>query len=323
LKMAVDSQEKAATEPASAFGQTRSAVVESLTGYLLVGGAAGMWGTIGVFFTVLHNNYGLSALAIGFLRASIAAFIVVAALAIFRPALLRTSRRALLLYVGFGFFGIGLFYLFNTAAVILTNVATAAVLLYTAPAFVTLFAWRRWHEAITGRKILALALAFLGCALVAKAYNPVQLQLNLVGVVIGSMAGLAYACFTLFAKSTSREPPWTSVAYSLVFGALFLLPLQFIQVPGLSGEGVGNLFQNGAAWLTMLGLCVGPTLGSYALYNAAMSRVPASNASLVATIEPVVATLAGFFILGQLLEPLQVFGAVLIVGAAVSLTVRA
>lgn len=291
-------------------------------GYLLVLGAASMWGTIGIFFTVLHDYFRLSALAIGFLRASLAALMIVAGLAIFRPALLRSSPRALLVYAGFGCFGIGLFYIFNTEAVILTNVATASVLLYTAPAFVTLFARQRWGEPITGRKIIALALSLVGCALVAKAYDPEELRLDAGGVLVGVMAGLAYALFTVFAKSSSQEPPWTTVAYSLVFGALFLLPLQFIQVPGVSGEGVTALFQNPGAWIFLFGLCLGPTVGSYALYNAAMSRIPASNASLVATVEPVVASFAGFLVLGQVLEPLQILGAVMIVGAAVWLTMR-
>jgi DME family drug/metabolite transporter len=299
---------------------TKSRISGTLVGYLLVAGAAAMWGTIGIFFTLLHNYFRLSALSIGFWRASVAAAIAIAALAVFRPALLHASRRALVLYAGFGIFGIGLFYIFNTEAVILTNVATAAVLIYTGPAFVTLFAWRRWHEAITGRKILALVLAFAGCALVAKAYNPSQLQLNLAGVLLGVMAGLAYALFALFSKSSSAEPPWTTVAYSLIFGALFLLPLQFIRVPGMSGEGDGTLFQNGAAWVLLLGLCLGPTLGSYALYNAAMSRVPASNASVVATIEPVVASFLGFIVFGQVLEPLQIGGAAMVLGAAIMLT---
>ncbi len=293
---------------------------DSVVGYLLVVGAAAMWGTIGIFFTVLHNYFRLSAIAIGFLRASVAAIILVMALAIFRPGLLRTSPRALLVYVGFGCFGIGLFYIFNTEAVILTNVATASVLLYTAPAFVTLFARRRWGEPITGRKIIALACALIGCSLVARAYDLAQLQLDLGGVLVGVMAGVAYALFTVFAKSASQQPPWTTVAYSLIFGALFLLPLQFIQVPGVSGEGVAALFQNGAAWVFLLGLCLGPTIGSYALYNAAMRRIPASNASLVATIEPVVAGFAGFLVFGQMLEPLQLLGAAMIVGAAVWLT---
>jgi DME family drug/metabolite transporter len=322
MSVEIESETNRAAGAYLTINDQKSRIGDSLAGYLLVAGAATMWGTIGIFFTILHNYFGLSALAIGFMRASIAAALLVTVLAIFRPMLLRASPRALALYAGFGCFGIGLFYIFNTEAVILTNVATASVLLYTAPAFVTLFAWRRWGEAITGRKMIALALALLGCALVAKAYDPAQLQLNLAGVLVGALAGFAYALFTLFAKTASPEPPWTTVAYSLIFGALFLLPLQFIPLPGLSGEGVMALFQNRAAWIFMLGLCLGPTLGSYALYNAAMRRVPASNASLVATIEPVVASFAGFFVFGQVLEPLQIVGAVMIVGAAVLLTAR-
>jgi drug/metabolite transporter (DMT)-like permease len=196
-------------------------------------------------------------------------------------------------------------------------------LLYTAPAFVTLFAWRLWNEPITSRKIIAVALAFGGCALVAKAYDPTQLSLNFVGVLVGAAAGIAYALFTLFTKLSAGSPsPWTSVTYSLVFGALCLLPLQFVAVPEFSGEGITPLFQNPSAWIFLLGLCLGPTLGSYALYNAALRRVPASNASLVATIEPVVASVAGFVIFGQRLEPLQILGGVIIIFAAVLLSIK-
>lgn len=303
--------------PARNGGPSRS---QSLVGYLLITGAAVMWGSIGIFFTVLHNEYGLSAIAIGFIRATLAAILAFISLAIFRPSLLRTTPKALKLYAGFGVLGIGLFFLFNTEAVILTNVATASVLIYTGPAFVTLFAWKRWHEPINGLKILALFLAFFGCVLVAKAYNPSQLELNFAGVLLGALGGVAYALFALFSKSSSREPPWTTVAYSLVFGAIFLLPLQFVNFPGVTGEGPSALFHNGTAWLFMLGLCIGPTLGSYALYNAGMSRVPASNASVVSTVEPVVASFLGFFIFGQILEPLQIVGAVMVIAAAVLLT---
>lgn len=278
-----------------------------------------MWGTIGIFYTILHNDFHLSAVGIGFLRATLGAAISVTALALFRPALLRASRRALVLFAGYGVFGIGLFYIFNTEAVILTNVATAAVLIYTGPVFVTIFAWRHWHEAITGRKTIAIMLAIGGCALVAKAYNPAQLELNLAGVIFGAMAGVAYALITVFAKTASKESTWTIVAYSLVFAALFLLPLQFIPLPGMGGADVGSFFQNMRAWPFLVGLCLGPTLGSYALYNAAMSRVPASNASVVATIEPVVASFLGFLIFGQVLELPQMAGAVMIMFAALLL----
>jgi drug/metabolite transporter, DME family len=298
----------------------RGAIRNSVTGYLWVIGAAVMWGTLGIFFTVLHDQYHLSSLAISFSRAGLSALLLVLVLATRKPTLLRVSLRTLLLYAGFGLFGIALFYLAYIDAVLLTNVATASVLLYTAPVFVTLLARGLWREPLTQRKLFALGLAFTGALLVAKAYDLAQLQVNAVGVLVGAFAGFAYALFTIFGKSSSGQSPYTTTAYTFLFGALFLLPLQFMTLPTLSGNGLAPLIQNPAAWPWVLGLTLGPTLGSCALYNAALQRIPASNASVVATVEPMVASLAGFMAFGQVLAPLQIAGELLVLGAALSLS---
>src|SRR5262245_53995076 len=112
-----------------------------MRGYGSILGAAAMWGTIGIFFTILHFEYGMSAVSIGFLRAGLAALFLVIGLSIWKRDALRISRQLLVTYIIFGLFGIAFFYVLNTEAVILTNVATASVLLYTAPVFVTLIAW--------------------------------------------------------------------------------------------------------------------------------------------------------------------------------------
>lgn len=292
-----------------------------LAGYAYILAAASMWGTIGIFFTVLHFTYGMSALAIGFLRAGLAALFLVVGLAIRKRDALKLTRELAAIYALFGLFGIGFFYVLNTQAVILTNVATASVLLYTAPVFVTLFAWRLWHEPLTPLKIGAVIAAFIGCALVARAYDPNALQLNGIGVLVAAASGFTYALFTVFSKYLStRASAWTTVTYSLVFGTLFLLPLQFFEIPGMGAPGYAVLLHEPLAWLALLGLCLGPTLGSYALFNAGLTSTPASVASVIATIEPIVAAVAGFAIFGQLLEPLQIVGALIIILAALALT---
>src|SRR5581483_4738169 len=236
---------------------------------------------------------------------------------------LRVSRELLVTYILFGLFGVAFFYILNIEAVILTNVATASVLLYTAPVFVTLFAWRWWGEPLTARKILAVIAAFIGCALVARAYDPGALQLNGFGVLVAASAGLAYALFTVFTKYLStRASPWTTVTYSLVFGTICLLPLQWINIPGIGAPGYQVLFEQPLAWLALLGLCLGPTLGSYAFYNLGLQTVPASVASVIATIEPIVAAVGGFVFFGQTLEALQIVGAAIIIAAALSLTLQ-
>lgn len=290
-------------------------------GFIL--GAAAMWGLIGIFFSVLHFTYGMSAIDIGILRAGLAALILASVLAIWKREKLRAPRALLAPYMLFGLLGIAAFYVLNTQAVILTNVATASVLLYTAPAFVTLVAWRLWNEPLTPRKISAVLVSFLGCALVARVYDPNAMQLSAWGVLVGAAAGLTYGLFTLFSKYFStRASPWTTVLYSLIFGTLFLLPLLFIPLPGIGEPNYAALRSEPGAWVALLGLCLGPTLGSYALYNMGLRTVSASVASVIATIEPIVAALAGYLVFGQTLEGLQIVGAMLIVGAALSLTVQ-
>ncbi len=292
-----------------------------IRGYLYIVGAACMWGTIGIFFSVLHYNFGMSALTIGVLRAGLSALLIFPVLLIWKRSTLKLNRTVLTPLVLFGLIGIAGFYVLNTEAVFLTNVATASVLLYLAPAFVTLVAWRVWHEPLTRRKIGAVIASFIGCAMVARVYDPSTLQLNLWGVVVGAAAGFTYGMFTLFSKHlATRTSPWTTVMYSLVFGFIFLLPLQFVPLPSIEPPNYSALFSEPWAWVALLGLCLGPTLGSYALYNSGLQTVSASVASVIATIEPIVAGIAGFIIFGQTLEFLQIVGAGIIIASALALT---
>ncbi len=285
----------------------------STPGYILVAAAAGLWGTLGLLFRVLHDDFGISALTIAFLRAGIALTILIVVLALARPRLLRVPLRTLPFFAIYGFCGVAAFYFSYTQAVIQTTVTTAVVLLYTAPAFVTLIAWRMWGEPLGARKLTALVLAFVGCALVARAYDPSQLELNVMGLALGLAAGFTYALYTVFSKSAlERFSVWTALVYALLFGALFLAPLQ-------TRDGFAPLLHPGA-WFFLGTLALGPTLGSLALYSAGLQRVPASNASLVATIEPVVASTLAFLILGERLEWLQLAGGAMVMAGAVWLS---
>lgn len=280
-------------------------------GYLFVILAAILWGTLGLLFRTLHDGFGLSGIAIAFLRATVSFAILFTALAFTRRDLLKISRAAIPFFLAYGFVGVAAFYFTYVNAVIQTSVTTAAVLLYTAPAFVTLIAWRVWRESLNARKVVALALAFVGCAFVARAYDPNALQLNSIGIALGVGAGLTYALYTIFSKfALARFSSWTALTFALCTGAIFLAPLQ-------NWNEFAPLAQDPRVWIPILALAIGPTLGSLAFYNAGLQRVPASNASLVANIEPVVASVIAFVILGERMELLQMIGGVMVIGGAV------
>jgi drug/metabolite transporter, DME family len=288
----------------------------ALRGYVFVIVAALLWSMIGLLVRVLHDEYGLPALTIAFLRAGIAAITSLSALVLARRDQLRATRRGLGSFVVYGMIGIGAFYWLYAQAIIQTTVTMAVVLLYTAPAFVTVLAWRVWGEALDARKISALALAFGGCALVARAYDPAQLSLNIGGIVFGLGAGLTYALFTIFSKASVKQySPWTALTYQLLFGALFLAPFQ-------TPDAFTPLIQYPQTWLYLLGLAFGPTLGAIWFFTAGLRSVPASNASIIATIEPVLASVLAFVILGERLELLQMIGGGMVIGGAVWLNTK-
>jgi len=285
----------------------------SLRGYAFITIAACLWSTIGLLVRVLHDNYGLPALTLAFLRAGVAAILSFGAMLLVQRERFRITWRGLGLFVIYGCVGIGAFYWLYASAIVQTTVTLAVVLLYTAPAFVTLIAWRAWGEPLDPRKVVALVLAFGGCALVARAYDPTQLSLNIVGLILGLGAGLTYALFTIFSKVVVKHySPWTALTYELLFGALFLAPLQ-------TWNAFAPLIEYPQAWIFLLGLVCGPTLGAIWFFTAGLRTVPASNASIFATIEPVMASGLAFLLLGERLETWQVLGGVMVIGGAVSL----
>jgi DME family drug/metabolite transporter len=138
-------------------------------------------------------------------------------------------------------------------------------------------------------------------------------RLNLLGILAGLGAGLTYGLYTLFSKVAQRRyTAWTTLAYALGLGALFMLPLQS---PADLIRALSTL--PSFSWLLMLGLV--PTLGGGVAFNAALRRIPASSASIVATLEPAIATFLGWLFLDERLEVWQLMGACLILAAVVIL----
>jgi DME family drug/metabolite transporter len=283
-------------------------------GYALILIAATLWATLGIMFKALINEHGLSRITIAFFRASLPAVILLAALAFRRPNLLRLARRDVLLFLAFGLLGIAAFYISYITAIDLIGMSVAAVLLYTAPAWVAVISALFLGERMTARKFIAVALATIGCALVARVYDIHGLQLNLWGILAGLSAGLTYALYSVFNKVGVRHHDgWTVLAFGLLFGSVFLAPLQSSQ------RLLDALRQPGAvAWL--MALALGPTIGAGLAFNAGLRYVPVSSASVVATLEPVIASALAFAFLQEQLDPGQLIGGALILLAVISLT---
>ncbi len=217
---------------------------------------------------------------------------------------LRVARRDLPLFAAYGAVSVAGFMTIYLTAIERTTIATAAMLLYTAPAWVVVLARALFGESLTPMKILAVVLTFAGSVLVAGAIGTNALRLDAIGVLAGLGAGVTYGLYSIFGKiALKRYSPLTTVVYSLGFGALFLL---------LASRGLHPVDPPGGPALAYI--IVIPTVIAYLLYAAGLRRVEAGRASIVATLEPVVAAFAGTVILREPFAPVQWAGAALVLG---------
>lgn len=275
-------------------------------GYFLVLLAASLWATLGVIYKYLASSYGLPPLAVAGLRAGMGGLILLGGLLLLRPSWLRLNRPALRVVLLYGVFGIALFYATYINAILSVGVAVAAVLLYTAPAWVAVIAWRFLGERLTRTHGAALLLTLAGSALVAQVYQPGLLRLNALGILWGLLSGLTYGLWSVFNKVGVRHTnPWTLQCYGMLVGSVVLLLLQ--PLAPLAGA-----LQSPATILWLVLLALGPTVGASVAYAAGVRTVPVSVASLIATLEPVLAALLAYLLLGETLSAGQIAGGGLI-----------
>ena len=275
--------------------------------YILSG--ASLWGLIGVFVRKLP---GFAPMQIVACRAWITAAILLLFLLVTDRKLLKIRLRDCWCFVGTGIFSIVFFNYCYFSTIRLSSLSAAAILLYTAPSFVTILSLFLFHEKLTRRKMCALALAFAGCALVS-GVGQSALQIPAAGILTGLGSGLGYALYSIFAKyALERYHSITVTAYTFLFACIGTLPFAKLSAfPRLAADSPGSVW-----YLLALGLFSSAL--PYLLYTQGLKQIPAGKASIMASIEPVVATLAGIFLFhepataGGLLGVAAVFASLLV-----------
>jgi len=288
---------------------------QSKQGYTLVLTATVIWASTGVFMSYLFLHYTLAPLTLAFWRDMFTATVLILILLAVKPVLLRVNRRDLPFLLAYGLFGLACFNAIWTYSVAYNGASVSTVLIYTGPAFVALASRWLFGEPLYWNKILAIILAFSGCVLVAQVYDLGFVLSNPTGTVIGLLAGVGFAVYSLFGKAASKRlNPWTTTAYIFAFGSFFLLltrPYDQLWSMGPTVDG----------WLILLALAA-PTLGGYGLYMVSLGHLPVSVASIVVALEPAFTALMAFAILGERLTAIQIVGSMLIFAGVVVLRLK-
>lgn len=270
--------------------------------YLCILAGASLWGMIGLW------NRGL--MAGGFSSYSIVAVRNIGGMALLLlyfagkdRSVFRVERRHLKYFFGTGVISVVLFTLCYFSCQAVCSLSVASVLLYTAPAFVVLLSALIWKEPVTRRKLTALGLTIVGCACVTGLFSG-SLTVTAGGVLLGVGAGFFYALYSIFGRfALSHYSPMTVTVWTFIFcgaGSVCILRPQELMT-GLAQPEM---------WGLIAGLVVCSTVVPYLLYNRGLARVEAGKASILASVEPVVASLVGAVGFGEPMSALTAVGVV-------------
>lgn len=267
-------------------------------GYLYIIAAALLWGSLGPVARFALDS-GIGPLEISFWRAAIAGILFAAHASARRR--LRIGRRDLPAVVAFALLGVVLLYWAYFQAVQEGGAALAAILLYTAPAWVALASALWLGERLTTRKLGALALTLGGVALISTGAGDAGTRASVPAIAWGLLSGLAYASYYLFGKRYFvRYEAATLFAIALPIGALVLLPaVQFAP-------------KSASDWMVLAFVSVVPTYLAYLLYSRALARIEATRAATAATVEPVAAAVLAYLIWGEAMQPAGYLGGLLV-----------
>lgn len=269
--------------------------------YIWVLFAAMLWGTTGTAQTFLVGE--AHPLTIGAVRLAIGGFGLLAFVWISGKM---SGVRIPWIWVGLSALCMSLFQPFFFSAVQLTGVAIGTVVaIGSAPAFsgiLEALVLKRKPERVW---VFSSVLSVAGCILLFA--NRDSYLVDPLGVMLGLLAGLAFAGYAMFSKNVlglMEVVPAVAVIFSL--SGLGLLPFLFFLDTGYLAEPKNLMI------VAYLGLAA--TSLAYLLFSSGLKAIPSSSAVTLSLAEPLTASVLGVAVVGEALSGQSWFGVALLIG---------
>jgi drug/metabolite transporter (DMT)-like permease len=188
------------------------------------------------------------------------------------------------------------------------------VLFYTYPAMVAVL------EALMGERLSplawgALATTLLGIAFTAPDFSAGLSGGNLPGVLLALADGFMVAIYFLISSRIMHphHDMITTSAYTVTGGFAVML---------VAGALLGVGLPQGDSWLLLAALALVCTVLPVFGLNAGIRALGSTRSAIIATFEPVLTALLALVFLGELLQPLQWLGGLIIIASVIVLQIR-
>lgn len=289
-------------------------------GYLCILMAAFCWGLTGPIARFALSD-AITPLEVAFWRSAFGCLFFVLH-ATLRHSFKLRGVKDFFSFAVFGAIALGGFFASYQYAIQAGGAALAAVLLYTAPAWVAVSSRVFFGEKLSKAKLTAICLALTGvfCISISGYGNGATASVSSVeaentlhpaGIFFGLLAGFLYSTHYIFAaKFLQRYTTHTLYGYLMFFGSIALLP--FIQF----------MPKSPSSWLVLLTLGFVCTYSAYWFYCEGLKRLAPTKAAILATFEPLIAIFAAWWIWGERFAVLGWAGSALVIGAVICLVLE-
>ena len=188
----------------------------------------------------------------------------------------------------------------------LLNVSLATLIYYVGPIFVLLFSPILFREKLTGRKLVSVII--VGIGLICISGSVVVIGMNSLGLLFAAFSALFYAALIVFNKQISYTSGMQTAALELDVAFFVVL------VYTLCTSGLPHLTGNDLPYIVVIGFI--NTGLAYLLYFSGLQKLSGQSVALISYIDPVSALLFSAILLHEVMTPVQVAGAALIIGGA-------
>jgi DME family drug/metabolite transporter len=197
-----------------------------------------------------------------------------------------------------------------------TNVATAIIVQYTAPVWVLFYVVARGQQKLSLQKVMAVALAVAGIALVigivgTRSGDVGSLRLDSYGLFAALVASFSFAFYNVGGhRILARHDRWRVLVWTLAAAAAFWLiknpPWKIVAAHYVPAQ-----------WLFLFVFSMISVLGAFSLYFLGLQHLEPTRAIIASCLEPVFSILLAAMLLGEVLRPIQTLGIAFVLAAIV------
>jgi drug/metabolite transporter (DMT)-like permease len=195
-----------------------------------------------------------------------------------------------------------------------TSVAHAALVIAVSPVLVLLLSGWLGHERLSRWKLVGMAIAVAGVAVLNLAPTKAQ-GVTLWGDALTFLAALTFALFTVTSKQlAARHGALTLTTFAYIGGALMLAPVTLWLSAGFAFSAATT-----GSWLSLVYMAAFPSVACYLIFSYALAHIPASRVSAFSYLQPLIAGAVAVPVLGEpITSALATGGALVLAGVCIT-----